>query len=232
MATFTNQDTLSYNNTTTTSNIVTGELIEVLTANKTAVPISYRISDTVTFIINLINSGGTALNGTSISSDLGTYTTSALVSVTPLTQVEGSVRYYSNGILQTTPTVAAGPPLVISNITVPANGNATIIYQAVVNNYAPPATNGTITDTSTITNAALFNDVVVAASIIAEASADLSITKSISPEAVVENGQITYTFTIQNTGNTAAVVADNVVVTDTFNPILTLICSDCILCFL
>ena len=34
MATFTNQATLSYNNTTTTSNIVTGEIVEVLSATK------------------------------------------------------------------------------------------------------------------------------------------------------------------------------------------------------
>ena len=34
MAIFTNQATLSYNNTTTTSNVVTGEIVEVLSATK------------------------------------------------------------------------------------------------------------------------------------------------------------------------------------------------------
>ena len=38
MAIFTNQATLSYNNTTTTSNIVTGEIVEVLSAAKNALP--------------------------------------------------------------------------------------------------------------------------------------------------------------------------------------------------
>ena len=37
MATFTNQAILTYNNTTTSSNIVEGELVEVLSATKTAV---------------------------------------------------------------------------------------------------------------------------------------------------------------------------------------------------
>ena len=32
---------------------------------------------------------------------------------------------------------------------------------------------------------------------------------------------MTYTFTIQNTGNTEAVATDNVVITDVFDPILT-----------
>ena len=37
---------------------------------------------------------------------------------------------------------------------------------------------------------------------------------------MVDNQQITYTFLIQNTGNTAVVATDNAVVTDTFDPIL------------
>ena len=37
MATFTNQATLTYNGQTTTSNVTVGELVETLTAAKTAV---------------------------------------------------------------------------------------------------------------------------------------------------------------------------------------------------
>ena len=48
MATFFNQATLTYNNNVTSSNIVSGELLEVLTATKTAVPDSYRPGDAVT----------------------------------------------------------------------------------------------------------------------------------------------------------------------------------------
>ena len=42
-----------------------------------------------------------------------------------------------------------------------------------------------------------------------------------NPGVVAENGQLTYTFLIENYGNTEASAADNVVITDTFNPILT-----------
>jgi len=53
-----------------------------------------------------------------------------------------------------------------------------------------------------------------------EDRAVLTISKSLSPTTVAENGQLTYTFVIQNSGNTAATAEDNVVVTDTFDPIL------------
>jgi uncharacterized repeat protein (TIGR01451 family) len=48
----------------------------------------------------------------------------------------------------------------------------------------------------------------------------LGITKSISPVPVTENGSLTYTFLIQNEGNVPANEATAVIVTDTFNPIL------------
>jgi hypothetical protein len=47
MATFTNQATLTYNDTTTSSNIVTGEILEVLSATKTAVVDRYDPNGTV-----------------------------------------------------------------------------------------------------------------------------------------------------------------------------------------
>ena len=46
----------------------------------------------------------------------------------------------------------------------------------------------------------------------------LAITKSVSPVPVTENGTLTYTFQIQNSGNTAADAAAGIVVTDTFTP--------------
>ena len=52
MATFTNFATLSYNGGTTTSNIVTGELLETLSATKTAVSNDYTSKDDVTYVIS------------------------------------------------------------------------------------------------------------------------------------------------------------------------------------
>lgn len=219
MALFTNQATLSYNNTTTTSNIVTGELLEVLSATKNSLDDTYNYGDTVTYVISIINTGTAAFNNLTITDDLGEYNI-GLLTRTPLTYVDGSVTYYVNGVLQSTATAIAGPPLVISGINVPAGGNALILYEAKVNEYAPLVSGSTIINNATILGAGLSTPIEVTDTITVANAANLTITKSISPETVAENGQLTYTFIIQNTGNTPAVATDNVTVTDQFNPIL------------
>ncbi len=220
MAVFFNQARLTYNGTTTDSNIVTGEIIEVLSATKTSLQTDYANNDTVTYLVNIVNSGATAVSGVSVSDNLGAFDLNGNT-VVPLEYVDGSARYYSNGVLQGNPTVTAGPPLVISGITVPANGNVLVIYQARTNEFAPLATGSTITNIATVTGATISTPVETTNTLSVQDAADLTITKSISPSTVVENGQITYTFVIQNTGNTPAAAADNVTITDTFDPILT-----------
>lgn len=61
MASFTNVATLSYGGNQVSSNVVTGEIREVLTVSKTAVPAAYAVGDTITYVIYLINSGTAAL---------------------------------------------------------------------------------------------------------------------------------------------------------------------------
>lgn len=219
VATFYNQAILSYNNSVTNSNIVTGELLEVLTAAKTAVQGSYRAGDDVTYVISIVNSGAIAYTGLTVTDDLGTNAFGER-NVTPLTYSDGSVKYYINGVLQTAPTVTAGPPLVFAGINVPANGNAVIVYTARVNEYAPLATGGTITNTATVNGGGLSTAVTATATLPVETAPQLTVTKSVNPTSVVENGELTYTFVIQNLGNTEAGAGDNAVLTDTFDPVL------------
>ena len=73
MAIFTNQATLSYNNTVTTSNITTGELLEVLSATKTALRSTYTAQDTAVYLVQLVNSGTLPFTALTVSDDLGTY---------------------------------------------------------------------------------------------------------------------------------------------------------------
>ncbi len=219
MATFYNQATLSYNGNTTTSNITTGEILEVLSATKTALRNQYTSNDSVTYIISIINSGATAFTGLTVTDNLGGITAGENTRY-PLTYVNDSLRYYVNGILQTAPTAVAGPPLAIGGINIPAGGNATLIYQASVNQYAPLDTGGSITNTATVSGPGVTNDILVSETINTADIALLTISKSLSPTTVTENGQITYTFIIQNLGNTAAATTDNVTITDLFNPVL------------
>ena len=219
MATFTNQATLRYNGNVVNSNITTGELLEVLSATKTAVIDSYTQGSNVTYVINIVNSGTITFTGISITDNLGAYPLGTETYV-PLDYVEGSTQYYLNGVLQATPVVVAGPPLVISGITVPANGVATIIYVASANQYAPLNLDGTITNSAVISGGGV-TDITVTETVTAESGARLTISKSICPTTVTENGRLTYTFVVQNLGNMPAVATDNVSITDTFNPILT-----------
>lgn len=219
MATFFNRATLSYNGTITDSNIVTGELLEVLSASKDTLSDTYGTNDTITYIITIVNSGQSAFSGLTVTDNLGSYIYNGTPLV-PLTYVDGSARYYTNGVLQAAPVVTTGPSLTISGINVPANGNIVLLYEARTNSFATPATDGVITNIATISGSGLSTPIEVTSTISAQETALLSISKSICPETVVENGEITYTFVIQNSGNQPATTDDVVVVTDSFDPIL------------
>ena len=220
MAIFSNQATLTYNGTTTNSNIAYGEILDVLAATKTAVEGSYTPGDTVTYVVTLRNTGTTPLNGITFTDNLGGYTFGA-GTVYPLTYVDGSVAMFTNGVPQAAPTVTAGPPLVISGITVPAGGDVVVVYQAVANAYAPPQEGDTIVNTVTVTGDGLSAPVVATETVTVATAPELTISKSITPTQVVDNDRVTYTFVIQNTGNQAVVATDNAAISDTFDPILT-----------
>lgn len=218
MARFTNQAQLRYGNSIANSNIAVGEILEVLSAEKTAVKAEYTPNDCVTYVISIVNAGTTAMNGLSITDNLGTYL-QATTELTPLRYVEGSVKYYVNGVLQSTPVVVEGPPLVINGINVPAGGDVIIVYKADINEYAPLAAGSQITNTATIAGAGITP--ITAEEVITAVQAPmLTITKSISPVPVTENGTLTYTFLIQNMGNAQVDETVGAIVTDTFNPIL------------
>lgn len=215
--TFTNQATLAYNGALLASNIVTGELIEDLTFSKTPVSDNYTKGDNVTYVLTIANNGTAAYNNLTVTDNLGEYTVGANP-VYPLDYVDGSVSYYINGTLQTAPTVTAGPPMVISGITVPAGGNATVIYQGTVNAFAPLNAGATITNTASVSGAGIDQPIQATATVNAANGAELTINKSVSPNPISENSPVTFTFVIQNTGNTAA--DTGIVVSDQFNPIL------------
>ena len=220
MAIFSNQATLTYNGSSTNSNIAYGEILDVLAATKTAIEGSYTPGQLVTYAVTLRNTGTAPLTGLIVTDDLGGYLFNG-TTVYPLTYEAGSAALFANGVPQAAPAVAAGPPLVFSGITVPAGGDVVLVYQARANAYANPTAEGSIINTVTVTGDGLSAPVTATETVTAATAPDLTISKSITPAQVVDNERVTYTFVIQNSGNQPVVATDNAAITDTFNPILT-----------
>lgn len=219
MATFTNRATLTYSGRSTDSNTVTGTLAETLSVTKTALIDTYLPGGTSAYVVSLVNTGTTPYTGLTVTDDLGAYPVGES-QIYPLAYLDGSVLYYINGVLQASPAPVATQPLTFTGITVPAGGNATLVYDTALTGFAPLDAAGQITNRVDVTGAGLTAPVTDTATVTAVAGAELTITKALNPTVVPENGVITYTFTIQNYGNADAVATDDVSVTDTFDPIL------------
>lgn len=218
MAQFTNQAQLSYNGVRVLSNLAIGSVQELLSMTKTAVIDTYAPAGTVTYVVSMINSGDTTLNDLTISDDLGGYTFGE-ETLYPLTYVEGSAKLYINGVLTPIVVPEEKAPRDFTGISLPAGGELVLVYQATVNEYAPLGEGETIVNTVTASGAGV-TPVTASATITTDTAPQLAIAKSISPVPVVDNGTLTYTFVIQNYGATEADATANVVVSDTFNPLL------------
>ena len=222
MAIFQNQAAITWGGTTRLSNITTGQIVDVVNANKTAVVDTYATGDTLTYVVNINNTGDTALTGLTVTDDLGGYEAGdPAATVVPLTYTADSLLFFIDGVPQPTPTVTADAGLTVTGITVPAEGTATLVYQATANEYAPLGCGGEIVNTVTISGDGLCEDVEASATVAAVCGVDLAIMKSVSPDTVTCGERVTYTFVIENEGGEAADAEVGAVVTDTFDPILT-----------
>lgn len=218
MAIFTNRAFLTYNNITTGSNLATGEILEALTVTKTALLPEYTVGDRLTYVVTVKNGGPTALTCLTLTDTLGAYE-NGTATLYPLTYADGSLGYFVNGTPTAAPTVTSTEPLTVSGISVPAGGDAVLVYAADTNAFTPP--DGSVTNTVTVTGSGVPTPVTAEATVTAAVAPALTITKSISPALVTENSRVTYTFVIQNYGARAVVATDNATVTDVFDPILT-----------
>ena len=216
MPIFTNRATLTYTGGVINSNTVTGQVSSALAVAKTALGATYRaVGDTLAYTVTLTNGGTVPLTGLSVTDDLGAYPFGAETLV-PLTLVEDSVVLLINGVAQPTPTVTENP-FTVSGITVPAGGNAVLIYRARPNGYAPVSVGGTVVNTVTVAGACPA-DTTASATVTVENAPDLSIEKSLCPQSLSCQDPITYTFTVRNAGNRAATATDSLVISDVFSP--------------
>lgn len=218
MAIIENQASLTYRGTVTLSNIVRGEVTSALAVTKTAVLPTYGAGDTVTYIVSLVNTGDVPVTAT-VTDNLGAYAfgTGTLI---PLDYVTGSVQYYVNGVLQAPPTVTATDGVSFAGISVPVGGNATLVYAATLNAYAPLGDGAAVTNTVTVTGGGVCETVFATATVTAEVEADLTITKDMDPTTVACGDPVTYTLTLRNYGAAPVVIADNATVADALTPAL------------
>ena len=220
MATFQNQATLLFRSERINSNTTVGEIVDSVTLTKTAVSANYAAGDAIAYVVSIENLGGAALTNLTVTDNLGAYTAPGGATAVPLEYVPDTIKYYVNGELLDAPVVEANDALVISGISVPAGGNAILVYEATVNGRAPLEPGSAITNTASLAGGALCNDTGDSATVPVREEPSLSITKTLSPETVAGCSEITYSFIIQNIGNAAVAATDDLAVTDTFSPAL------------
>ena len=137
-----------------------------------------------------------------------------------LTYVTGSISYYLNGVLQPAPTVTSVGDLEISGINIPANGTATLIYEATANEFAPLAAGSAIVNTASVDGGAGVGELTDTATVPVAEAPMLTIAKAVCPAVITDNGEVTYTLIVQNLGNKPIVATDGVIIKDVFNPVL------------
>jgi len=219
MASFFNQATLVYQGRRSNSNITESEIVDAVSVTKTAISENYAVGDAIAYSVSIVNSGNDVLTNVSLTDNLGAYVIGEST-VYPLDYVSGSIKYYLNGILQPAPQVDVGAPLVISGLNVPVGANALIIYEARANEFAPLSQGSTITNSISLGANPLCSSLTDSATVPVREEANPFITKFASSAEISCGGEITYTFVLQNLGNTAVNATDNLTVEDVFNPIL------------
>ena len=201
---------------TKVSNIAEISVESAVGFTKTSLGNTYRENAIITYILTVTNSSGSAISGSTITDNLGTYTFGA-GELTPLDYVSPAVLLINGQDVSAQLTVddTTQGSLIFTLPTIPAGATANIIYKTQTNSYAPLATNSTITNTSTFESNSECADTSASAVVSVANAANISIIKQMCPNPVVCGDTITYTIKIYNYGNTAA---ENVVLTDDFNP--------------
>lgn len=217
MASFTNQASLRYRGSVIASNVVTGELLVSVTMTKTSTDESYTAGQRVSYAIGIDNNTG-ALEGLTLTDDLGAIVIGGQTRY-PLTYVDGSVRLFIDGELQTAPTVSTAQGLQFDGINIPAGSSAVLLYDAQVTEYAPLGSGSTIENTVTLTGDSLTEPITAQYSLAVLEDALLSVVKSVTPTSVQPDEPLSYSFLLQNSGNLPA--QEGLVLEDVFYPVLT-----------
>ena len=217
MPAFSNQATLSYNSSTVSSNTVTGEVVSSLSITKTALSGVYTPGEVISYAVSITNGGESDFSGLTLTDDMGAYEFNE-DTLYPLTFESGTLRAFVNGAPDADPVVTGDSPLIIENVSVPAGGNALILYSARANTFAQPC-GGTITNTVSFAGSCPCAEASASAEVESVCAPLLSITKQLCPAVINRCDEpVTFTFIIRNDGCCPAMANAGATVQDTFDP--------------
>ena len=214
MATFFNQATLIFEGAQTLSNITEGAVNSTLTITKAALSLDYERNSLVSYLITITNPTGSTREGVIVNDNLGTFSLGDEL-ITPLDYVDGSAILLTDGVSAPLGATATEGTLTFDPISIAANSSVNIIFTARVNELAPLDVGSTIENTASTECI----DEGATAEVGVRSFTSLTIAKAVCPMNVSCGERISYTFIIQNTGNTPA--SDGLIVSDTFTPQLT-----------
>ena len=220
MATIENFATVSYTSggvlETKVSNLAEIGLESAVNFSKTTLGDTYSEDSVITYILSITNTSASAIANVSITDDLGSFVFGTM-ELTPLAYTAPALLLIDGQDVSAQLTVddTTAGSLVFGFPTLPAGATANIVYRATVNEYAPLDLNSAIVNTATLTSDSDCADGSASATVTAASAANVSVFKQMAPNPVVCGDVVTYTIRIYNYGNIAA---ENVVLTDTFNP--------------
>lgn len=220
MATIENFATVSYTSggitETKVSNLAEIGLESAISFTKTTLGDSYAEDEAITYILSMTNTSASAINNVSVTDNLGTFVFGTL-ELTPLSYAPPALLLINGQDVSGQLSVDSTSPatLLFSFASLPAGATANIVYRASVNEYAPLELGASIENTATLTSDSDCADGTASATVNAVAAANVSVFKQMSPNPVVCGDTVTYTIRIYNYGN---IDAENVILSDTFNP--------------
>lgn len=220
MATIENFATVSYTSggvtETKVSNLAEIGLESAVSFTKATLGEAYTEESVITYILSIANTSASSISSLRITDDLGTFVSGA-IELTPLTYAPPALLLINGQDVSAQLTVDSSntQSLVFTFPTLPAGATANIVYRAAVNEYAPLDVASTIVNTAALTSDSDCTDGTATATVTAISGANVSVFKQMSPNPVACGDTVTYTIRIYNYGNIAA---ENVVLTDTFNP--------------
>jgi len=220
MPTIENFATVSYTSggvaATKNSNLAEIELDSSLGFSKATLGTTYSSGSPITYVLSVTNNFTATVTDLTVTDNLGTFTEGA-TELTPLTFLAPALLLIngqdSTALLTTDATSQSA--VVFSFPSLAPGDTANIIYNAIPNSYAPLVQASTITNTATLQSNSDCADGEASATVTVSSAADIEVIKSMCPNPVVCGDTITYTVKIYNYGN---IDAEDVVLTDTFNP--------------